>query len=154
MTGRQGFGRTVARATTVTGLAAVALAAVAAGAGAAKQVGVSRAVTLDSNKHDAHRGERVRLAGRIESPDQAACADNQTVELQRENRRTHGWKTIGEARSDTSGVFEFRYRLRRNAKYEFRAFVAATVACGEGVSNTDHVHVEHEHEHGDHDRDE
>ena len=152
MTGRQGFGRTVPRATTVTGLAALALAAFAASAGTAKQVGASRAVTLDANKHDAHRGERVRLAGRVESPDEAGCADNQTVELQRENRRTHAWKTIGEARSDASGVYEFPYRLRRTRKYEFRAFVAATAACGEGVSNTDHVHVEHEH--GDHDPDE
>jgi hypothetical protein len=105
----------------------------------------NRAIRLDANKHHAHRGDRIKLVGRIESSDQAACADGQAVELQRERRRSKTWKAIGSATSDASGVFQLRYKLKRNRRYHFRAVLTETAACGEGVSNEDHVHADRDH---------
>jgi hypothetical protein len=97
-----------------------------------------RTLTLDANKDKVKQGKKVRLAGHLDSAEQA-CESDQAVEVQRKRSKQTGFTTFAELQTDAQGDFSLKRRMRKT--FEFRAQVPETATCEDGFSNTEKVKV-------------
>jgi hypothetical protein len=105
-------------------------------------VRVDRTLTLDTNKGKVEKGRKVRLTGQIDSPqNQQACEPGQTVDIQRKRKGQPdtAYKTVEQVVTDATGNFSDKERVRKTSIY--RAQLAETATCDDGLSNTEKVKV-------------
>jgi hypothetical protein len=98
-----------------------------------------RALTLDANKSKVKKGKKVRLSGQVLEASQAgaACVANQAVELQRKKPSQTTFTTVEQLQTDAAGSFSTKEKVKKT--FEYRAQVAETAICGNGLSNTEKV---------------
>jgi hypothetical protein len=102
-----------------------------------------RTLTLDSNKGKVEKGRKVRLTGQIDSPqNEAACEQNQTVELQHKAKKAPdtAFTTFDSVQTDATGNFSDKVKVKKTRIY--RAQVQETEACDDELSNTQKVRVQ------------
>jgi hypothetical protein len=93
-----------------------------------------RTLTLDANKKTVRKGRKVRLSGRISSPNPQACASGQTVTLERRTTTKKGKpKPIAQLKTDAQGRFKAKSKVKARSKFEVE--VAQTPSCGGARSN-------------------
>lgn len=101
-----------------------------------------RTLTLDASKGRVKKGKNVRFSGRIDAPQQeAACEPNQAVELQRKEKKAPetGFQTFEIVKTDEAGNFSDKEKVKKT--YVYRAVVAESIVCLEGLSETEKVKV-------------
>jgi hypothetical protein len=100
----------------------------------------NRTLTLDANKNKVKKGRNVTLSGQVnEIVRQGPCESGQTVQLQRKKPSQATFATVEQLQTDAAGSFSAKEKARKT--YEYRAQVAETAICGQGLSNTEKVKV-------------
>ncbi|HYU59510.1 MAG TPA: hypothetical protein VEK39_02015 [Solirubrobacterales bacterium] len=100
----------------------------------------NRALTLDASKRKVKRGKRVLLSGQVVAPhNEAGCEASQIVELQRRKRSQSDaeFKAFDQLQTDAAGSFADKVKVKKSFLY--RAQVAETEVCEDGISNTEKV---------------
>jgi hypothetical protein len=93
-----------------------------------------RTLTLDANRKTVRRGKKVRLSGRISSPNPQACAFGQAVTLKRRTTTSKAKpKPIGQLKTDAQGRFSAKSKVKARSKFEVE--IAPTPSCGGARSN-------------------
>jgi hypothetical protein len=99
-----------------------------------------RNIILDANKNKVKKGKTVTLSGQVNQlARQSQCESNQPVQLQRMRPSQTTFTTIEQLQTDAAGNFSTKRKVKKT--YEYRAQVAETATCDDGLSNTEKVKV-------------
>jgi hypothetical protein len=99
-----------------------------------------RTLTLDANKNKVKKGKKVTLSGRVgEIVRQGECQSSQTVQLQRKKPSQTTFTTVEQLQTDAAGSFSAKEKVKKT--FEYRAVLAETATCDDGLSNTEKVKV-------------
>jgi hypothetical protein len=101
-----------------------------------------RTVALNTDKGKVEKHRKVGFSGQIDAPQiGATCEVGQAVELQRRKQKEAdtAFQTFATVQSGATGSFSVKHKVKKT--YVYRAAVAESAACANGLSNTRKVRV-------------